>query len=261
MAIPLSVQLYSLREEMKDGKHPQILKKLADVGYKGVECAGLYGMKVAEYRKLVESFGLTVSGVHAGVEVGKEQEAIDQAKGLGLDTTVIPWMPADGWQTADALKQTADKLNAASQVLAKAGIALGYHNHDFEMVRIDGVTALERMAKLVPNLKFEIDTYWAANFGAEDPARVVTALKDRAVYLHLKDGPLAKGKNMVAVGAGKQDVKKIVAAADPKVTRWLVVELDACDGDMWTAVEDSYHNLVGGGLAAGNKPARASKKG
>ncbi len=66
---------------------------------------------------------------------------------------------------------------------------------------------------------------------------------------------------MVGVGSGKQDMKKIVAAADPKVTRWLVVELDACDGDMWTAVEDSYHYLVGNGLAAGNKPARASKKG
>ncbi|HYE07859.1 MAG TPA: sugar phosphate isomerase/epimerase [Planctomycetota bacterium] len=261
MAIPLSVQLYSLREQMKDGKHAQYLKKLADLGYKGVECAGLYGLSVKDYRALVESFGMTVSGVHAGIEPGKEQAAIDQAKGLGLDCSVIAWTPPEGWKTADALKKTADTLSAASEALGKAGVSLGYHNHDFEMTRIDGVTALERMATLVPKLKFEIDTYWAANFGAEDPARVVSALKDRAVYLHLKDGPLTKGANMVGVGSGKQDMKKIVAAADPKVTRWLVVELDACDGDMWTAVEDSYHYLVGNGLAAGNKPARASNKG
>jgi hypothetical protein len=50
----------------------------------------------------------------------------------------------------------------------------------------------------------------------------------------------------------------IIRAADPAVTRWLVVELDACDTDMWQAVEDSYQYLVGNGLASGAKPAKAA---
>ena len=40
-----------------------------------------------------------------------------------------------------------------------------------------------------------------------------------------------------------------IAAADPDVLEWNVVELDDCDTDMMTAVERSYRYLVGNGLA------------
>lgn len=259
MPIPISVQLYSLREQMKDGKHLPVIKQLAETGFKGVECAGFYGMTPKAYRTMMQDHGLTVSGIHAGLpEAGKEQEAIDQARDLGLDLIVVPWTDPANWKTADSIKAFGEKLAKAAAALAKGGVKLGYHNHDFEIEKVDGTTALERMAKEVPALQFEIDTYWAANHGAENPARVVSALKARTPLLHLKDGPLVKGRNMVAVGSGKQDMPAIVKAADPAVTKWLVVELDACDGDMWQAVVDSYHYLVGNGLAAGNKPARAA---
>jgi sugar phosphate isomerase/epimerase len=261
MAIDISVQLYSLREQMKDGNHLTYLKKLADLGYKGVECAGLYGMKAKDYRTMIEDLGMTVSGNHAGMpDPGKEQETIDLTRDLGLKHAVVPWVAPENFANADSIKKFAEKAEKARQALEKGGVALAYHNHDFEMVRVGGEPALNALAKAVPKLQFEIDTYWAANHGAEDPAKVVASLKDRAPFLHLKDGPLVKGSPMVAVGSGKQNMPAIVKAADPKVTKWLVVELDACAGDMWQAIEDSYHYLVGNGLAAGKKPAKAAKK-
>ena len=42
-------------------------------------------------------------------------------------------------------------------------------------------------------MKFEIDTYWAANFGACDPAEQVSKFKARTPLLHIKDGPLDQG--------------------------------------------------------------------
>ena len=42
-AKPISVQLYSLREESKTD-FPGVLKFVAQAGYKGVEPAGLYGL-------------------------------------------------------------------------------------------------------------------------------------------------------------------------------------------------------------------------
>lgn len=261
MAIPISVQLYSLREQMKDGNHLPYLKKLADLGYKGVECAGFYGMKPKEYRKTIEDLGMQVSGNHAGLpDPGKEQETIDITRDLGLSHAIVPWAPPENFASADAIKKFAEKAEKARVALAKGGVSLAYHNHDFELQRVGGEQALFLFAKAVPQLQFEIDTYWAANHGAEDPAKIVAQLKDRTPFLHLKDGPLVKGAPMVAVGSGKQNFASIIKAADPKVTKWMAVELDACAGDMWQAIEDSYHYLIGNGLAAGNKPAKAKKK-
>jgi sugar phosphate isomerase/epimerase len=261
MPINLSVQLYSLREEMKDGKHLPYLKKLAELGYKAVECAGFYGLTPTAYKKLIEDHGLVVSGTHAGLpDPGKEQEVIDTTRALGLDRVVVPWQPPENFASAAAVAKFGEKVEHARQILAKGGVTLAYHNHDFEINRIDGKIPLELLAKAVPKLEFEIDVYWAANHGKEDPAKVVASLKGRAPLLHLKDGPLVQGQPMTAVGSGKQNMPAIIAAADPKVTKWLVVELDACATDMWQAIEDSYHYLVGNGLAAGNKPAKAAKK-
>ena len=71
--------------------------------------------------------------------------------------------------------------------------------------------------------------------------------------MHIKDGPLERDKAHVAVGDGRMDIAGIIAAADPDVLEWLIVELDACDTDMMTAVEGSYRYLTQQGLAAGNE--------
>ena len=52
---------------------------------------------------------------------------------------------------------------------------------------------------------------------------------------------------------GDVALKEIIAAADEKVTRWMVVELDRCDTDMFEAVEQSYKYLISNKLASGNK--------
>jgi len=58
---------------------------------------------------------------------------------------------------------------------------------------------------------------------------------------------------MTAVGKGVLDFPAIIAAADPNVLDWLIVELDSCGTDMTEAVQDSYTYLIENGLAAGNK--------
>ncbi len=65
----------------------------------------------------------------------------------------------------------------------------------------------------------------------------------------LKDGSLVKDQPHVAVGSGKINVPAVVAAANGRVTRALIVELDACGTDMLTAVRQSRDYLVAKGLA------------
>jgi sugar phosphate isomerase/epimerase len=262
MAPPISVQLYSLREQTKDGGHLAVFKKLADTGFCGVEAAGFYGLKAAEYRTVLRDHGLAVSGNHFGSlpEAKDLQALIDTQHDLGCPYAISAWLPHEEYATVDGIKRLAERVEATRAALAKAGISLLLHNHDWEFARRQGRTGFSWLAELVPAIQFEIDTYWAANFGAEIPAAQVAELKSRAVLLHLKDGPLAKDQPMVAVGTGKQDIPAILKAADPAVLRWGVVELDQCATDMTTAVVESYNYLVGNGLCVGNKPAAASAK-
>lgn len=254
MPAPLSVQLYSLRDQTANGNHVAVLKKLAETGFIGVEAAGFYGLRPGEFRSIVNSLGMVISASHGGLPKPEEYtQAIDTMKDLGTPYYVVAWTPKERWATADSIKTIAGELEAARAAFSRQGITLCYHNHEFEFERIGGRLATEILLEISPALNLEIDTYWAANYAKEDPAKMVELFKNRAVHLHLKDGMLTHGAKMLAAGKGKQDFKAIVAAADPAVLKWVAVELDHCETDMMTAVIESYSYLVGNGLALGNK--------
>jgi sugar phosphate isomerase/epimerase len=251
---PISVQLYSLREASKTD-FVGVLKRVAAIGYKGVEPAGFYGHTAKDLRKLVEDLGMVVSSSHTPWSKPENlQEVIDTAGTLGLDMAAAGYGPND-FKDMDAIKRTAETVNGMVAALKKANLNLFLHNHWWEFCQIDGRLAYDWFAELCPGVLFELDTYWVANFGANDPAKEVAKFKKRTPLLHLKDGTMVKDVPMTACGKGKQDFRAIVNAADPAVLRWNVVELDACATDMFEAIEDSYRYLVGNGFCAGNRPA------
>ena len=106
---------------------------------------------------------------------------------------------------------------------------------------------------MCPKIACEIDTYWAANFGAVNPAEVVARYAARTPLLHNKDGPLVKDEILRPGGAGKMDVPSVIAAADDSVLEWLIVEMDNCDRDVFQGVAESYEYLVSNGLAKGRE--------
>jgi sugar phosphate isomerase/epimerase len=250
---PISLQLYTLRELAGDIGYEAMLEKVAAIGYKGVEFAGFYDQKPADLKKRVEDLGMTVSSSHGPwVSPDNVSEAADTVKTLGLDIACAGWGP-DQYRDMDAVKETAERINTIIDGLSSSGISLFLHNHYWEFNTIDGKLAYDWIAEMCPEVQFEIDVYWAANFGACDPAAEVAKFASRAPLLHIKDGPLEKEAAMTAVGTGKVDIPAVINAADDSVLRWLVVELDRCDTDMLTAVQESYAYLTGEGLALGNK--------
>ncbi|OGV50905.1 MAG: hypothetical protein A2X49_05685 [Lentisphaerae bacterium GWF2_52_8] len=253
MKKPISVQLYSLREESKKD-FAKVLERVSSIGYKGVEPAGFYNMTPKEFRSKVESLGMVVSSSH-GPWANPENlnEVIDTVGVLGLDIASTGFGP-DQFKDMDAIKKTAETVNGMVDKLAKANIKLFMHNHAWEFAMVDGKVAYDHFVKICPKVFFEIDTYWATNFGANDPAEQVAKFKNRTILLHIKDGTFVQGGHMVAVGSsGRMDFKKIIDAADPKLLRWLVVELDSCATDMFEAVEKSYRFLVDNNLGEGNR--------
>jgi sugar phosphate isomerase/epimerase len=135
-------------------------------------------------------------------------------------------------------------------MMKEQGLQFGVHNHDYEFDReFDGQTPHAILAENAPDLVFQIDTYWVA-VGGKDPVAVIQNLGPRAPVLHIKDGPLTREAAMTAVGDGTMDWAPIVDAADPDACRYLIVELDRCDTDMFEAVAKSLEYLVDNGFAA-----------
>ncbi|HEY3376182.1 MAG TPA: sugar phosphate isomerase/epimerase [Armatimonadota bacterium] len=249
---PISIQLYTLREASQQD-FVGVLNRLAQIGFKGVEPAGLYGLSPKEFRGIVNDLGMAVSSAHGiSPQNMPVQQAIDEAGVLGLDILCGGYGPPE-FNTLDAIKQTAEKVTGMIDALAPAGLQLMLHNHYWEFEQVEGRLAYDWFAELCPKALFEIDTYWASNFGANDPAEQVAKFKARTPYLHIKDGPLVKDEPMLAAGTGKMNFPAVINAADENVLRWLVIELDACATDMFTAVEESYRYLVDNNLGLGNR--------
>jgi sugar phosphate isomerase/epimerase len=246
--VPISVQLYSLRAESEkdfDG----VLCALAAAGFDGVEPYNLFGLTPTDFRRRVESLGMKVSSSHFPfANRASVTQTVDIVGALGLTRAVGGFAPAD-FESADALERTNDTTPRLADDLKAQGIALALHNHWWEYALINGRTAYHHLQDAVPEVQFELDTYWAANFGATDPAAELFRIRSRTPLLHLKDGPLTRGEPMVALGQGKQDFPAIMRAADPAVLEWAIVELDACATDMLTAVRESLLFLVNTKLA------------
>jgi len=248
---PLSIQLYSLREESAED-FDSVLKAVAEIGFKGVEPFNLFGRSARAFRSQVEDLGMRISSSHYPWATSTDTaELIDTLSELGLNRAIGGFMP-DDFKDMTAIEASANRTVKLLDELGRASIELALHNHWWEFELIDGVPAYHHFQQLVPEVGFEIDTYWAANFGQCDPAAEVARVRLRTPLLHIKDGPLVREQAQVAVGSGKMNIPDVIAAADSDVLEWLIVELDRCDTDMLTAVRDSYQYLTDNALGSGN---------
>jgi sugar phosphate isomerase/epimerase len=248
---PLSVQLYSLRDEAT-ADFSGVLERLGRIGYAGVEPAGLHGMAPREFQRQVEAAGMVVSSAHITMPIGDSaDEILDLQQEIGAEDVVVAFLPPDRFADNDQIFVTADQLNRAHENASARGMRLGYHNHNWEFsTRIDGRTAHSILfEQLNADIFAEVDVYWA-KVGGSDPVEVVSELGARARLLHMKDGPADSPKSpMTAAGAGAIDLPGIAAAA-PEAA-WHIVELDRCATDMFEAVEQSYRYMVGQGISRG----------
>ncbi len=244
---PVSVQLYSVREQAK-GDFTGVLKKIAAMGYVGVEPAGLHGLTPKELRRTLDDLGLKVSSIHGQLPTPENvNEIVDQAGALGYTMHISGFGPDQFASEAGALK-AAEQFQRAAGLLKPHGLRYGFHNHWWEFdKKFDGRTPYELLMANAPDAFSELDTYWCA-VGGDDPARIVKAYGKRLPVLHIKDGSLNRNDNMTAVGDGKMNWAAVIGSADEATLEWLVVELDRCATDMLEAIGKSARYLATAGF-------------
>ena len=252
MPTPISIQLYTLREHTATDMRG-VLERVAKIGYAGVEPAGFGDLSAKDFASLVSDLGMRVSSSHVQGRIdGDDRDRIvDDAAALGAPYLVVPFLPPEKFTEAESVQRLAARLSGAVDAVEARGMKLGYHNHWFEFVQIDGRSAFDVFVDaLDPRVVLEVDIYWAQTGGVE-PAGLVKSLGPRVPLLHVKDGPCTEDGDMVAVGDGKVDTPAVLNANDS--VEWHIVELDRCATDMWGAVERSYEYLTSNGLSTGTR--------
>jgi sugar phosphate isomerase/epimerase len=237
----IAVQLYSVRE-MLAADFAGTVRKVAALGFQGVETAGFQGTTPTAAAQLFQSLGLKVVSAHARLPAGNQRDAmIAEVAACGSPVYIVSSMKPDEFSSIDATRRICDKLNEAALACRRAGMGFGYHNHEMEMADLGGTRAYQVMnAELDPAVLFEVDTYWVKVAGL-DPAAVVAELGARASLLHFKDGPGTREAPMTALGTGIMDFPALVKAA-----RYLeapIVEFDRYAGDILAELKQSAEYL------------------
>ncbi len=248
MPAPIALQLYTLREAAA-ADYEGTVRKVADIGYVGVEPAGFPGTTIEAGKKLFDDLGLEVCSAHLPLPVGdKVQESLETAAALGV-TRVVAGQGPDQFTTRDQIKAACDTFNEASANCTDKGFAFGIHNHWWEFLEVEGELVYKQMLEhLAPEVLFQVDAYWVQTAGP-DPAAVIAELGSRAPLIHVKDGPCTRKEDMQALGEGVTDFKSIIDVGEH--VDWWIVELDRCATDMMEAVEKSYTFMTEKGYARG----------
>ena len=228
-----AVQLYTVRAI--DEPYLDLLDRVGETSFDGVEFAKRADeADSSDVRERLEAHGLEAVSAHVGIEALEDDfdATIAQAKALGYEHLVIPWIGPEHWETVAAVERTAERLSALVEAVAAEGLTLHYHNHDHEFVDTEQGTAFHLVAELVPALQFEIDAGWALA-GGEDPAALIRHYGDRVTIVHMKDvveGTSATDDldpaSIPALGEGDLDLEAVAEAARDVDAEWLVYEDD-----------------------------------
>lgn len=223
--LQVALQLYTVRDET-GRDFVGTLRRVAELGYQGVEFAGYGDLSVQEMKALLAETGLKAVSSHVGLDAlsdGQLDASINYCQGIDCPTIVLPWL-APEWRTREGLQTLAPRLNAIGQRCHDAGLTFGYHNHDFEFANLDGRTWFDHLLEATdPALvKIELDVYWTA-YTDHDPLTLLHKLGERVAFIHFKD--MAADRSMAEVGHGTLDMQGISNFAQQQHL-WAIVEHD-----------------------------------
>jgi sugar phosphate isomerase/epimerase len=249
--LPLALQMYTVRDDAARD-FAGTMRKVAEIGYAGVELAGRGDLSVRALRDVLNDTGLRVCGSHIGLDLLENNLAQVVAENLELGNShiVVPHLGEDRRQGSAGYKKTAAQLNEIGETLRTSGLTLAYHNHAFEFeVQDDGRIGEDILLEETDPMlvQAEVDTYWVL-VGGQDPVAFVQKHAGRIPLLHLKDRDTTDG-SFAELGTGDLPLDALVAAAHESGVEWLIVEQDVCKRPPLEAVTLSYNNMKAKGYA------------
>jgi sugar phosphate isomerase/epimerase len=245
--VQIGLQLYTVRDELaKDFKGT--LKKVAEMGYKGVGYGAMGGMAPKEFRAFLDGLGLFPACGGTGVEALEKD-----AKGffathaeVGAPTVMLGWLPETMRNSPEAWKRSAERMNEWGRAGKAAGVVFQYHNHDMEFSRDGGPHGLDILLQATdPELvKFQVDVGWVLAAGQDPVSWLKKAGKARLRTVHIKDCRTKPKLEWVEVSTGELDSKGVFGACGELGVEWGLVEQDTCAGPPLESAALSLRNIL-----------------
>jgi sugar phosphate isomerase/epimerase len=239
----IGVQLYTLRFEMQRDV-AATLARVAQIGYKEVEFAGYFGRTATQIRAMLDATGLASPSAHSADFATlrtRWPQALDDAGVIGQRYLVCASIPRAESGTIDAYRRVAAFLNEKGEEARRAGITLGYHNHNAEFEPLGDRCGYDvLMAECDPRVvRMQLDLFWIVK-GGKDPLAYFASYPGHFFSVHVKD--MSATGEMADAGAGRLPFARYFAAAKRAGVTHHFVEHDQ-PGDAWASVTASYAYL------------------
>ncbi|WP_410511481.1 sugar phosphate isomerase/epimerase [Paenibacillus sp. BR2-3] len=238
--LKIGLQLYTLRAELEQD-FEGTLRKVADLGYSGVEFYHFFGRSSEEVKHLLVETGLVALGAHRPYDamLNDTEQEVTYNLAIGNKNLTVPYLTEEqrNWG------EVAANLAIIGEKVKNRGAVLSYHNHDFEFTEHYGErTAFDGIFEEVPAdlLQVEMDTCWVY-YGGYDPVEYIHKYAGRLPIIHLKDMKKREdgSAETVVLGEGEVDLPGILEAAAEAGVEWAVVEQDFCSRSPLESVADS----------------------
>jgi len=250
----IAAQLYTVREYMqKPSGIAESLQKIKEIGYDVVQLSGHGEIDNNELKKYLDDAGLNVCATHVSFDMlrNETEKAIEYHTTIGCSNPAIGGLPRE-YRNSEGYRTFAQLANETGEKLAEYGLNFGYHNHNFELAKFDGITGLEIIYDNTDPafLKAEIDTYWI-QAGGGDPVWWLKRLSGRVPYIHVKDMGMNENGEQVfkEVGEGNLNWEALFAQGRESGVEHYIVEQDTCEGDPFDSLKISLENMKAMGLA------------
>jgi len=235
-----AVQMYTVRDEAAID-FAGTVRKIAQLGYDGIEFCGYGPGGAEELKKLLAELGIKAVSNH--INMANIDQEIADAKTLG-----ITYFATGSWNEFHAgrtgIEKAVEIWNEAGKKCAEQGIKLCYHNHDWEFIDVDGEKGLDFFYRLTdPKYVFaELDVFWVHRAG-NDPAAYVSKYPGRVPVLHVKDASGDEKQPFAEVGHGSLDMPAVFKAAEAAGTQWFIVEQDRTSRTPFESIEMSVNYM------------------
>jgi sugar phosphate isomerase/epimerase len=208
----IGLQPYSLRFEFKNDV-PSTVSKIKKWGIRQVEVSGYYGKTAVEFKKLLDQNGLKCPAMIFGYErfLNDFDAMVKEAKMYGARYVGIGWIPHDaGKFDITKADMVIRDFNLFADKLKINGMTFFYHPHGYEFSAYENGTIMDYIINNTkPEVKFELDTFWAIIAGA-DPLGLLKKHPGRFALIHLKD--LRKGTPVSGTGQAADETSVPVGA-------------------------------------------------
>ncbi|MDR0569545.1 MAG: sugar phosphate isomerase/epimerase [Spirochaetaceae bacterium] len=240
----IGAQLYSVRDYTKTPADIEdTLRRIKAIGFEVIQISGFGPCDIDLLAGWIKELGLDVCVTHTPwnrlADPAELKKVAAEHRKIGCPQVGLGAKPEDVFPNSyEGYTRFIKKANGICRILKNEGLTFGYHNHDFEFQKWNGVSAMDRIIEECPDMYFILDTFWVQAGGC-NPVSYIKKLAGRIKVIHFKDYRIKdRNRQFAEIGEGNLDWDEIIPVCKETGIPYAVIEQD---GDFLT---DPFESLA-----------------